>query len=118
LSLLATVTLIGFENRRPVVNLVRFDLADTVRAGAVHPTIDACPSGCGSHRAVFLGANEAAMDLARRSPHLLRSGNADSAVQLLQSEYSARPDVVGGPVSLVVIDKQGLHIIEKGACSS
>jgi hypothetical protein len=113
------VAIFGVEGGVPGVRVIEFQ-AGYSETGKLTVTsaIQDCPGSCGSDRFVYLfGAHEAMERFLMSHPALVWQLNEKRLESLVRLEYSTRSDIVGGPISVVGIDKAGKTRIRGGACS-
>ncbi|HXJ44722.1 MAG TPA: hypothetical protein VNH18_35880, partial [Bryobacteraceae bacterium] len=77
-----------------------------------------CPGDCpGGRGAYFLGVHDAIDQKLASDPTLAALATLESASALTGLEYASRPDIVGGPQSLVQADANGVKVVKPGACA-
>jgi hypothetical protein len=113
------LALMGAEKGKPRAVVLSFSAA-TAGSGpiAVAGRLMTCPGNCETPQtAYFLGVHEAIDRAVASDPS--RIGHADEAHlrALIDLEYHSRPDVVGGPVSLIRTDGRGPVLVSPGACA-
>ncbi|HXJ43134.1 MAG TPA: hypothetical protein VNH18_27890 [Bryobacteraceae bacterium] len=112
------VALIGTEDGQPAVEVLVFK-ADADKAG--HLSFKAfeqrCPGDCpGGTAAYFLGTHEAIDRAIAANPGLAADATREGVTRLTRLEYASRPDIIGGPLTLVRGDSKGVVVTEPGAC--
>jgi hypothetical protein len=113
------LTLIGSEQSSPKVMVVEFQAQETTPGTVTMSTRTmSCPGDCpGPSVGYFLGAHEAVEESVRRNPAILGKPDPDGLEKLIGLEYSSRPDIVGGPLSMLKISSSGSTVLRNGACS-
>lgn len=112
------IAVFGMDAGVPRVEVVEFqarrNAADRLMVSA---SSQVCPGDCTSDRFVYLlGAHEAMETFLRTNPAIVRQLDAKRIESLVGLEYKEHPEIVGGPVSLIAIDKTGKVSIREGAC--
>jgi hypothetical protein len=112
------IAVFGVEAGVPRVEVIEFQAKRSAPDRfAVSATSQECPGDCASDRFVYLlGAHEAMEKFLRNNPAIIRQLNAKRIEGLIGLAYEERPDIVGGPISLIAIDKTGKATIREGAC--
>ncbi|HVW87260.1 MAG TPA: hypothetical protein VHB50_21385 [Bryobacteraceae bacterium] len=113
-----TITLAGRENDHPRVIVTEFYL-QTGPTGSieVRSKVHECPGDCaGGNAAYFPGIHDAIDQSLTNSPLPQGPLAPEEALHLLQLEYAARPDAVGGPPFLLQLSRTGETILQHGAC--
>lgn len=113
------VAIIGMRDGAPGVSVIAFK-ANADEAG--HITISSrqqrcpgdCPAGTVSY---FLGAHEAIEKAIAENPSLTAKPTLTAVAYLNNLEYESRPDIIGGPQTLVRADSEGVRIVQSGACT-
>jgi hypothetical protein len=113
------LTLIGSERNSPKVMVVEFQPVETTPGTVTMSTRTmSCPGDCPSPSVgYFLGAHEAVEESVRRNPAILNKPDPDGVEKLIGLEYSSRPDIVGGPLSMLKISSSGSTVLRNGACA-
>ncbi|MCU1325817.1 MAG: hypothetical protein JWN34_1187 [Bryobacterales bacterium] len=114
------IALIGIQNDEPaVVLIVLMAQADAAGHIMLRHEVRRCPGDCPAGRSTyFLGAHEAIDRAIQANSALIRTASAAAAAELLDLEYAARPDIVGGPRTVLRANSSGVRIVEAGACSA
>jgi hypothetical protein len=113
------IALIGVESGQPAVEVLSFQ-ARTEASGNIEILSRkySCPGDCyNGHAAFYLGVHGAVDRMVARQPDLITSATLETASMLNRLEYNERPDIVGGPQTLITADTFGIHVINGGACS-
>ena len=104
------IALFGVEKRTPEVIVLQF-LGDRSRR-VMH-----CPGDCPAQRSTFfLGTHDKIDETTRRNSSLIAHLDARNIAALIDLEREDRPDVVGGPVSVVRVTAAGAELVQAGAC--
>jgi hypothetical protein len=113
------LTLIGSEQNSPKVMVVEFRAVEATPGTVTMATRTmSCPGDCpGPSVGYFLGAHEAVEESVRRNPAILNKPDEDGVEKLIGLEYASRPDIVGGPVSMLKISPSGATVLRNGACA-
>jgi hypothetical protein len=113
------LTLIGNEQNSPKVMVLEFQAVQTTPGTVTVATRTmSCPGNCpGPNVGYFLGAHEAVEESVRRNPAILGKPDPDELEKLIRLEYSSRPDIVGGPLSMLKIGSSGPSVLRNGACT-
>jgi hypothetical protein len=114
------VAVFGVADGVPKVRVQQFEARYSASGKAsVTSTTMSCPGECSNGRAGYLlGAHEAMDQFVRSDPKFLAHANVTGIEKLIGLEYAARPDIVGGPVSLIRIDKAGNKSVRGGVCAA
>ena len=112
------LTLIGSEQNSPKVMVVEFQAVESTPGTVTMTTRTmSCPGDCpGPSVGYFLGAHEAVEESVRRNPAILSKPDPDGIEKLIGLEYASRPDIVGGPLSMLKIGSAGSTVLRNGAC--
>ncbi len=113
------LTLIGSEQNTPKVVVVEFR-ALTSAAGKVSLATRtmSCPGDCTApNTGYFLGAHEAVEASVHENPSVLIKPSEPEIERLIGLEYASRPDIVGGPITMVKVSPSGSAVLRNGACS-
>lgn len=112
------IALIGSQGRKPAVELLVFQAhRDQSGRVTVQSRESRCPGDCpDGHAAYFLGVHGAVDKAVRSQPALAKTATLQTAAMLNRLEYVERPDIVGGPQTLIKADADGISIVEPGAC--
>ena len=113
------VALVGIQDGQPGVDVLLFSAHPD---GAGHLSIQSrerrCPGDCpDGHAAFFLGVHEAIDKAVAADPSLVATPSLKAVTALTSLEYASRPDLVGGPQSMVLADANGVSVANAGACS-
>jgi hypothetical protein len=113
------LTLIGNEQNAPKVVVVEFQ---AVQSGTGDITLAtrtmSCPGDCTAPNAgYFLGAHEAVEASVHENPAILTRPTEQNIEQLIDLEYASRPDIVGGPITMVKVTPSGSAVLRNGACA-
>jgi hypothetical protein len=113
------VAIIGMRNGAPGVSVIAFkanaDEAGHISISSRHQRCPGdCPAGTVSY---FLGAHEAIEKAIAEDPSLTAKPTLTAAAYLNNLEYASRPDITGGPQTLLLADSQGVRIVQSGACT-
>jgi hypothetical protein len=105
------LVLFGMEGRTTEVIILQL-LGDR----SLHVT--RCPGDCPVPRsAFFLGTHDKIDESARHNSALVSRLDARNIASLIELEQQDRPDVVGGPVSVIRLTAAGAQLVQPGACS-
>lgn len=112
------VAIIGMRDGVAGVSVIAFK-AHADEAG--HVTISSreqrCPGDCPAGTAsFFLGAHEAIEKAIAQDSSVTANATLSAAAYLNNLEYASRPDIIGGPQTLLRADSQGVRIAQPGAC--
>ena len=113
------LTLIGNEQNTPKVVVVEFQ---AVQSGSGEISLAtrtmSCPGDCPAPNAgYFLGAHEAVEASVHENPTFLTRPSEQNIEQLIDLEYASRPDIVGGPITMVKVTPSGSAVLRSGACA-
>ena len=113
------LTLIGREQNTPKVVVVEFQaVPDADRNVSLATRTMSCPGDCPAPNAgYFLGAHEAVEATVQRNPAFLLRPSEREVEQLIGLEYASRPDIVGGPITMLKISPAGSSVLRSGACA-
>jgi hypothetical protein len=111
--------LVGTDQHVPKVVVVEFQAVetspDTIR---LETRTMSCPGTCSTSTVgYFLGAHEAIAETLRREPRILSRPDEHGVEKLIGLEYDSRPDIVGGPISMLKIDRAGSTMLRNGTCA-
>jgi hypothetical protein len=110
--------LLGSERGAPQVRIVEFLEFGTSDAPMLIVRDGGCPRDCAApHNAWFLGTHDRIDDFVRSHNSAIREIDERNLDRLIALEYEARPDIVGGPVSIVKVDRAGGTLLRGGACA-
>lgn len=113
------LTLLGNEQNTPKVVVVEFK-AEPDASGDVSLATRtmSCPGDCPAPNAgYFLGAHEAVEASVQQNPAVLTKPNEQELERLIGLEYASRPDIVGGPITMLRVSPAGSAVLRSGACS-
>ncbi len=113
------VAFFAVEARVPVFVITYFTVQDSSQALIVTPHSKYCPgSACpGGRGIILLGDNDAANKSSQMQSFWTGITDPVSAVRkLIQTEIDAAPSRVQAPISIVSVDAEGIHWIDKGRC--
>jgi hypothetical protein len=113
------LTLIGNEQNAPKVVVVEFQaVKEATGPMTVATRIRSCPGDCPApSTGYFLGAHEAVEQSVRRDPAILSKPSEGGIEKLIDLEYADRPDIVGGPMSMLKVSPSGSSVLRNGACA-
>jgi hypothetical protein len=113
------LTLIGSEQNAPKVLVVEFQAVQTAGGTlSLASRTMSCPGDCASPTmGYFLGAHEAIEESLRHNTAIISKPNEDGIEKLIGLEYSSRPDIVGGPISMLKVSPSGSTVLRNGACA-
>jgi hypothetical protein len=108
----------GAEARKPKVIVILFGAAEGTDGGVnITSRVMTCPGNCGApNAAYFLGVHETIDKAIQSDPSKIRYADETHLRALIDLEYASRPDVVGGPVSLIRTSAAGPVFVDPGAC--
>ena len=114
----------GVESGVPTMVLIKFQQAGNSRQSLkLVPHKFSCPGDCPKEPEILLalGQREEIERLKQHDPTFLqRNTDVDAARKLVEIEEKAKPEYVGGPIDLLVLDAAGAHWspAEGGTCSA
>lgn len=113
------VAIIGMRDGAPAVIVIAFQaIADDAGNIRISSRRQRCPGDCAAGTvSFFLGSHEAIDQAIADDASLTAAATLSAAAYLNNLEYRSRPDVVGGPQTLLRADSQGVRIVEPGACT-
>jgi hypothetical protein len=113
------LTLMGRDNGSPRVVVLEFVENEPAPGSLFLSTRSrSCPGDCPHPTAAyFLGTHDKIDEAVTRDITLIRRPDEGRVEKLIQFEYTDRPDLVGGPLSMVKVGKSGGTILRPGACS-
>lgn len=113
------LTLIGTEQNAPKVVVVEFRaLAGAEGKVSVATRTMSCPGDCAApNSGYFLGAHEAVEASVQANPSVLIKPSEPEVERLIGLEYASRPDIVGGPITMVKVSPSGSAVLRNGACA-
>jgi hypothetical protein len=110
--------LLGTERGAPQARIVEFLELGTSDAPMLVVRDGGCPQDCAApHNAWFLGTHDRIDAFVRSHNSAIRENDERNLDRLIALEYEDRPDIVGGPVSIVKVDRAGGTLVRGGACS-
>jgi hypothetical protein len=111
------VAIMGIENGVPAIDLLTFRLAGSELNPEIVSSEFRCPGDCASgHTAVYLGVHDSIDRIVSANPGLVAQPTPENARMLIGLEYLNHPDTVGGPLSVVKIERSGITFVQPGAC--
>jgi hypothetical protein len=113
------LTLMGRDRGSPRVIVLEFVERDAATDSPELSTRSiSCPGDCPNPTAAyFLGTHDRIDEAVTRDNSLIRRPSESQVEKLINFEYTDRPDLVGGPLSMVRIGKSGGTVLRPGACS-
>ena len=113
------LTLIGREKGSPRVIVLEFVEKESDADSLILSTRSrSCPGDCPNPTsAYFLGTHDKIDEAVTRDNTLIRRPDESRVEKLIHFEYIDRPDLVGGPLSMVKVGKSGGTVLRRGACS-
>jgi hypothetical protein len=113
------VALIGEQEGQPGVDVLLFSArVDASGHFVVSGKEQRCPGDCpDGHGAFFLGVHDAIDKAVSTDPALVATATVEGVKMLSDLEYTSRPDLVGGPQSLVRADINSVSVVTPGACA-
>lgn len=111
------ILLTGSENGLPQVRILEFFVtgSDSV---SIAVRARGCPEECaGRSGAWFLGIHDRIDEFLRANARAANRADEPTLDRLLALEYEARPDAVGGPLTIVRVTGNGAELVRAGACS-
>ena len=110
--------LLGAENGTPQMRIVEFTEAGASGSVLLSAKTSACRGDCAPGRtAWFLGTHDRIDQFVRAHAAAIRHPDERSLDKLIALEYQDRPDLVGGPISMLKVTRTGGTMIRDGACS-
>ena len=110
--------LVGVEDGTPQMRVVEFLEAGVSGSVLLSTRTNICGRDCLSGRtAWFLGTHDRIDEFVRAHAGAIRHPDEHSLDRLMGLEYADRPDLVGGPVSVLKVTRTGGTMIRDGACS-
>ncbi len=111
------LTLVGVEANRPAAKVLEFAVDGGTAKVQLHPNLMGCAGDCpASSSGYFLGVHGAIDNFVRSETRFIAKPDTHKAETLIQLSYKERPDLVGGPVSMLRVSRGGVEIIAAGAC--
>jgi hypothetical protein len=113
------LTLMGRDNGSPRVIVLEFiENESTADSLDLSTRRMSCPGDCPNPTAAyFLGTHDRIDEAVTHDMNLIRHPDESRVEKLIHFEYTDRPDLVGGPLSMIRIGKSGGTILRPGACS-
>ncbi len=112
------LTIVGSDHGVTKVIVDEFSVTQNRATISVTGKAVSCPGDCPTANAgYFLGAHEATESAVRQNPSILTHADEQVVGRLIHLEYESRPDVVGGPVSIVKVTPSGASVLRAGACT-
>jgi hypothetical protein len=113
------LTLMGRDNGSPRVVILEFiENEPAPDSLSLSTRSRSCPGDCPHPTsAYFLGTHDKIDEAVTRDITLIRRPDESRIEKLIHFEYIDRPDLVGGPLSMVKVGKSGGTILRPGACS-
>jgi hypothetical protein len=109
--------LLGAENGSPQARIVEFVETGVSSSVSLSVRESGCPHDCTNPRAAwFLGTHGRIDESVRANSRLIGHVDEPSLDRLISLEYEERPDIVGGPVSIVKVGRSGAALVREGAC--
>jgi len=117
---LLQIALFAVEDGRPALHVFSFQAVPGADSQMGITTREMrCPGDCrNGSMAFFLGVHDAIDVYLAEHPSTAVEPTIANAQLLAGLEYSSRPDVVGGPASIVRADSTGISIEQAGVCSA
>lgn len=109
------IALLGPGDRGPQVRVIQFIAVDSAGAVAVEPRVAPCPGKCRTF-GYTLGTNDKITEALRADPNLFNHTTETQAERLIGLEYADRPDLVGGPLTMLKANRSGVIQVRNGAC--
>jgi hypothetical protein len=110
--------LVGAEGGVPEMRVVEFTEAGASGSVVLSGRTSACRGECLAGRtAWFLGTHDRIDQFVKAHSASIRHPDEGSLDKLIGLEYQDRPDLVGGPVSMLKVTRTGGTMIRAGACS-
>lgn len=109
------IALIGVSDHRPVTKILQFVATERGDAVDITAQVVPCPGDCKAY-AYALGVTEKVTAAFSARPDLFVHPSEAGIEGLIRLEYADRPDVVGGPMSVVKATPGGITQIRDGAC--
>ncbi len=109
---------VGVEGRRPAAKVLEFQVA-TDPGGRVRIVrhVMGCPGDCANpNSAYFLGVHGEIDAFLAGNRNFIAKPDERKAETLIRLSYRERPDLVGGPVSLLRADRAGVEVVDGGVC--
>jgi hypothetical protein len=113
-----TAVFIGRNNGMLSWIIVAFSVSEPVGIPSVSSRIINCPGQCGDrvYRYGIIGEQFAIADAEKANPRLLEGNPEKIAASLIEIEIDKEPDLVGPPISELVLGNSGVRWIYPGAC--
>lgn len=110
------IALLGVSERRPEARIVVFVTTERASTVVVTPRVVPCPATCKTY-GYALGTTEKVIEAFRSHPAIFNRPTQERLESLIQLEYADRPDVVGGPLSILKVTPSGVTQVRDGACA-
>lgn len=111
--------LLGTEQGSPQVRIVEFIAAGRADSVALSVRRSGCPGDCVQpHNAWFLGTHDRIDQFVRTHAGAIGRTDERTLDRLIALEYEDKPEIVGGPVSIVRADRTGTLLLRNGVCSA
>jgi len=113
------VAIIGLRAGAPGVSVITFKAhADDDGRIGISSRLQRCPGDCPAGTvSFFLGSHKAIEKAIGEDPSLAAKPTLTAVAYLNNLEYASRPDIVGGPQTLLRADSEGVRIAQSGACT-
>jgi hypothetical protein len=112
------VAIMGTEGGVPATDVLTFRFAGTEANPGIASSESTCPGDCAAGRAaVYLGVHDSIDRIVSANPDLVAQPTSENVRMLVGLEYLNHPDSVGGPLSVVKIDRSGVTFVQAGACT-
>ena len=113
------LTLIGNEQNAPKVVVVEFRALTSAEGKvSLNSRTMSCPGDCPApNTGYFLGAHEAVEASVHDNPSVLNKPSEPAVERLIGLEYASRPDIVGGPITMIKVSPSGSAVLRNGACT-
>jgi len=112
------LTLLGRDRGVPRVFVDQFSVIADGMTIRVTGRAMSCPGDCPAANAgYFLGEHEATESAVRLNPSILLHPDEQQVEKLIHLEYASRPDVVGGPLSVIKVTPSADTVLLAGACT-
>jgi hypothetical protein len=111
--------LIGTDQHAPKVVVAEFQAVESSSSAIRLDTRTmSCPGTCSTPTVgFFLGAHEAIEQALKHESRILSRPDEHGVEKLIGLEYDSRPDIVGGPLSMLKIDRSGPTMLRSGTCA-
>lgn len=109
------IAFLGVEQRQPQARVTEYVAISDAGDIRVVPHTMSCPAVDRTCN-YFLGISDKIQASVRAEPKLLKTIGSEQVERLIRLEYADRPDVVGGPVTMISYTPSGLGEVREGAC--